>query len=85
MKEIIISFASRIDIVDMNNIPIRKTIDMMKRSEKMHRKIANFILNADLSLEDFKYLNDDEIKQIIIRQYSMILNYDLFLSSLCLD
>lgn len=65
MKDIIISFASRIDIVDMNNIPIRKTIDMLKRSEKMHRKIANFILNADLSLEDFKYLNDDEIKIVL--------------------
>lgn len=65
MKEIIISFASRIDIVDMNNIPIRKTIDMLKRSEKMHQKIANFILNADLSLEDYKYLNDDEIKIVL--------------------
>ncbi len=65
MKEIIVSFASRIDIVDMNNIPIRKTIDMLKRSEKMHQKIANFILNADLSLEDYKYLNDDEIKIVL--------------------
>ena len=65
MKEIIISFASKIDIVDMNNIPIRKTIDMLKRSEKMHQKIANFILNADLSLEDYKYLNDDEIKIVL--------------------
>ena len=65
MKDIIISFASKIDIVDMNNIPIRKTIDMLKRSEKMHQKIANFILNADLSLEDFKYLNDDEIRIVL--------------------
>lgn len=31
-------------------------------------------------IRDINSLNDDEIKQIIIRQYSTILNYDLFLS-----
>lgn len=31
-------------------------------------------------IKDIDSLNDDEIKQIIIRQYSTILNYDLFLS-----
>jgi len=31
-------------------------------------------------IRDIDSLNDEEIKQIIIRQYSMILNYDLFLS-----
>ena len=62
IKDTIISFASRIDVVDMNNIPIRKTIDLMKSSENMHRKIANFVRNADLYLDDYKYLNDDEVR-----------------------
>lgn len=32
-------------------------------------------------IRDIDNLNEDEIKQIIIRQYPMILNYDLFLSA----
>lgn len=69
IKEIIISFASRIDIVDMNNIPIHKTIDMLKASDQDHQKIADFVLNADLYLEDFKYLGDDEIKIVLNEQH----------------
>ena len=61
-REAIRLFASRIDILDMNNIPIQKTIDMLKQSEEMHQRIAKFIRNADLSLDDFRYLNDEEIK-----------------------
>ena len=62
IKDTIIAFASRIDVVDMNNIPIKKTIDMLKASDETHQKVANFVLNADLYLEDFKYLSDDELK-----------------------
>lgn len=61
IKDIIRKFAAKIDIVDMNNIPIKKTIEMLKSSEAMRKKIANFVLNADLNLEDFRYLNDNEI------------------------
>ena len=68
VKDIIVSFASRIDIVDMNNIPIKKTIDMLERSDAMHKKIANFVLNADLYLDDFKYLSDEEIKIVLNNQ-----------------
>lgn len=62
VKEIITSFASKIDIVNMNNIPIRKTIDMLKKSDKNKQKIVDFILCSDLYLEDFRYLSDDEFK-----------------------
>lgn len=57
------SFASKIDIVDMNNIPVQKTIDMLKLNNEETRKIVNFILNADLSLKDYKYLGDEEAKR----------------------
>ena len=53
---------SKLDIVDMNNIPIKKTIDMLKTPGQYKEKIVNFIRNADLSLEDYRYLTDDEIK-----------------------
>lgn len=62
IKETITAFASRIDIVDMNNIPIKKTIDMLKMSDKDSRRVASFVLNADLSLEDFRYAGDDEVR-----------------------
>ena len=68
IKDTIISFASRIDIVDMNNIPIKKTIDMLKKSDRAQQKIANFVINADLSLEDFRYLNDEEFKKALKRK-----------------
>ena len=34
IKDIITSFAKKIDIVDMNNIPMKKTIEMLKISDK---------------------------------------------------
>ena len=70
IKDTIISFASKIDIVDMNDIPIKKTIDMLKKSDSSQKKIANFVINADLSLEDFRYLNDEELKMALRKQDS---------------
>ena len=70
IKETIISFASKIDVVDMNNIPIKKTIEMLKASESDHQKIANFVLNADLYLDDYKYLTDDDINRVL-RAYNI--------------
>jgi hypothetical protein len=48
----------------MNRIPIQKTIEMMKASEEKQRKIANFVRNADLYLDDFKYLTDEEFRSV---------------------
>ena len=61
-KRVITSFASKIDIVDMNNIPIKKTIDMMKMSDEVRKRIADFVVSADLSMEDFRYLSDEELR-----------------------
>lgn len=62
IREAIINFASKIDIVDMNNIPLKKTIDMLKLSNEDSQRIAKFVLNADLSLDDFRYAGDDEVR-----------------------
>ena len=62
IKQVITTFASKIDILDMNNIPLKKTIDMLKLPGAAQQRIVNFIRNADLSLEDFKYASDDELK-----------------------
>jgi len=62
IRKTIIAFASRIDIVDMNNIPIKKTIDMLKMSDEDSQRVARFVRNADLSLEDYRYAGDDEVR-----------------------
>lgn len=79
IKQAMFSFGERIDIIDMNNIPIKKTIDMLKLENEKKQKIVNFILNSDLSLQDFKYLSDEELKITIsendtIRPQEAVLN-----------
>lgn len=67
IRKTIIAFASRIDVVNMNNLPIKKTIDMLKMSDEDSRRVAKFVLNADLSLDDYRYANDDEVKIVFKR------------------
>ncbi len=61
MKNIVTSFASKIDVINMDNIPIQKTIDMMKNKNSLQDKIVQFIKNADLYLDDFRYVPMDRI------------------------
>lgn len=62
IKETIIKFAKKIDIIDMNHPPISNTISILKSHDKLQNKVVEFIKNADLYLEDFKY---DENIQLI--------------------
>jgi AAA15 family ATPase/GTPase len=62
MKEIVVSFASKIDIINMNNIPMQKTIDILKNHNDIQRKVVDFIKNADLYLEDYSYHEPAEVK-----------------------
>jgi uncharacterized protein len=60
-KEVLTSFANRIVIVDMNNIPLGKTISMLKKHDESQQDIVSFIKNADLDLDDFKYQDNKNI------------------------
>lgn len=62
IKGILIGFASKIDFIDMNNIPMEKTIRLLKNKDNMQEKIVNFIKNADVDLENIQYLDDEQIK-----------------------
>lgn len=62
MKKILLNFASKIDIINMNNIPIKKTIELMKNENGLQEKIVSFIKNADLYMENFEYVDMDDIK-----------------------
>lgn len=69
IKNILTSFANKIDVVDMNNIPISNTINLIKNKGDLQQKVVNFIKNADLDLEDFGYsvLNDQAITSSITK------------------
>lgn len=62
LKRIITKFAERIDIINMNNIPMEKTIELMKNKDSIQQKVVNFIKNADLYLDNFEYVDMDQIK-----------------------
>lgn len=62
MKQIVTKFASRIDIVNMNNIPLKRTINLMKNQNDLQRKVVEFIKNSDLYMDDFEYVDMDKIR-----------------------
>ena len=62
MKRIVTAFASRIDIVNMNNIPLKRTINLMKNQNDIQRKVVEFIKNSDLYMDDFEYVDIDKIR-----------------------
>ena len=62
MKKIIIEFAQKIDILNMNNIPMKKTIELMKNKGGLQKKVVEFIKNADLYMDNFEHVDMDQIK-----------------------
>lgn len=62
MKKIIIEFAQKIDILNMNNIPMKKSIELMKNKGGLQKKVVEFIKNADLYMDNFEYVDMDQIK-----------------------
>ena len=54
-RNVLMNFANKIVIIDMNNIPLDNTIMMLKNHDSLQKDIVSFIKNADLDLEDFKY------------------------------
>lgn len=62
MKEILVGFAERIDVINMNNIPMEHTIDLMKNKNQLQQKVVDFIKNADLYMDNFEYVEMGNIK-----------------------
>lgn len=62
MKNILVGFAEKIDVINMNNIPMKHTIELLKNRNNLQEKIVEFIKNADLYMDDFKYVDGDKIQ-----------------------
>ena len=62
MKQILVQFAEKIDIINMNNIPMEHTINLMKNKNQLQEKVVDFIKNADLYMDNFEYVEMGSIK-----------------------
>ena len=54
-KKILRSFAGKIEVLDMNDIPIQKTISVLKNDESIKEKTVELIKQADLDITDYTY------------------------------
>jgi len=63
IKKNLVEFADRIDIINMNNIPITHTIDLMKNKNKLQERVVEFIKAADLYMDNFEYVDIEKIQQ----------------------
>lgn len=54
-KDILRNFALSIDILEMDNIPIDKTIDILKNNESIVKQVVNIIKFADIDIDDYVY------------------------------
>lgn len=62
MKDLLVGFADRIDVINMSNIPMEHTIELMKNRDQRQQRVVDFIKNADLYMDDFEYVAMDDIK-----------------------
>ena len=65
IKDVLVSFSKKIGVVTMDNIPIQKTINILKTNNPMKQTIVDFIKNADLDLDNFEY-NKNALKKLKI-------------------
>lgn len=79
IKEILTGIAQNIEIINMNNIPNAKTIEMLKNKNEETQKIVDFIKNADIYLDDYRYdekmqleVDDKEAEEKILKDQNFM-------------
>ena len=59
-KAILTSFARSVGVVDMNNIPIDKTVSVLKNDLAIRERTVELIKLADLDIDDYVYSEADD-------------------------
>lgn len=54
-KKLLTDFARSVEVVDMNNIPIDKTISVLKENKDIRERTVELIKLADLDIDDYLY------------------------------
>lgn len=57
-REILTAFARSIEVVDMNNIPIDKTVSVLKNNLSIRERTVELIKLADLDIDDYVYSDE---------------------------
>lgn len=60
IKEVLVDFATKIDVVSLDNIPLEKTIELLKSKSGVDKKISKFIQCADLDLDGIRYADEED-------------------------
>ena len=68
IKDILIGFAEKIDFINMNKISTRKTLEILKNKNRIQEKLVNFIINADLDLDNIKYDEDPKMSISVLSE-----------------
>ncbi len=45
--------------LNLDNIPMQQTIELMKNKNQLQQKVVEFIKNADLYMDNFEYVDMD--------------------------
>lgn len=61
-KDALLHFAESLVIIDMNNIPLQKTIEMLKKHDPAQEEIVKIIKDADLDLDDIRYVDTKQVQ-----------------------
>ena len=56
IKSIFINFANSIEVLYMENLPLNKTIEILKNNNEFKDKVVELIKKADLDISDYKYV-----------------------------
>ncbi len=56
-KSILIGFFQKVDILTLDNIPIEKTLNVLKHNTVLREKTISLIRLADLDVDDYQYLD----------------------------
>lgn len=79
IKKILVYIADSLEIIDMNHIPNSKTIEILKNKDEETRKIVDFIKNADVYLDDYKYeenikftINGEEADEKTLKNQNLV-------------
>ena len=73
MKEILFSFAQKIEIINstiFRELNLSKTLGMLKENSDISREVADFIKNADMSLDDIRYEENSRYAEIGMEKYN---------------
>lgn len=72
-REILSSFARSVEVVDMNNIPIDKTVNVLKNNLAIRERTVELIKLADLDIDDYVY-SDADIRPAAIHPQENVLS-----------